>query len=89
MRRVGPLGGIFIACALSLVLWAGLFGAFSFVTQDSGGPSAATFTPVTVPYVAPAEAFKPPSPIEVKAPTWLLPQTCPVEGCPAVFIPRV
>lgn len=86
-RRVGPFGGIIISSVLSLVLWAGLVGAFRLATSDHAPQSTAgTFTPVTVPYVAPAEAYKPPSPIEQK-PAALLPPCS--ANCPSYFVPRV
>lgn len=53
--------------------------------------SVQTFAPPTVPYVA--EGFAPPSPIPAKpyvatVPAGL-PPTCPADGCPSYWVPKV
>lgn len=89
LRLVQPLPprpGRWRAVLAAGVLTASALVCLVSVQDGSGGArSEAGVTRPTVPYVAPAVAFRPPTPIELG-----LPATCPPETCSgSFFVPRV
>lgn len=74
-----------------------LCGATAVLTLSGVGtqlarhqPTSATFARPTVPYVAPADAFKPPAPIELRPYVAPVPAGLPTRcqgGCPSYFVP--
>jgi hypothetical protein len=75
--------------ALCACVSVALVAAVGLAVGRSGpSPVAETFTPATVPYVA--QAFAPPTPIELKPYVASIPAGLPAcsSGCPSYLVPR-